>query len=99
MKCVGGSVRTMVMAGWTGHPRERDMSNEVMRVQRGVGTAYLLWLLGFVGLAGIHRFYVGRPISGIIWLLTGGLFFVGQIVDLVMMPRMVDDHNNGSKVW
>lgn len=75
------------------------MSNEVMRVQRGVGTAYLLWLLGFVGLAGIHRFYVGRPISGIIWLLTGGLFFIGQIVDLVMMPRMVDDHNNGAKVW
>ncbi len=76
------------------------MSYEIIeRPERSIPTAYVLWLFGFIGLAGIHRFYVGRPISGIIWLLTGGLFFIGQIVDLVMMPRMVDDHNRGAKVW
>ena len=39
--------------------------------------AYIFWLLGFVGL---HRFYLGRPITGAIWALTLGLLFVGWIV-------------------
>jgi len=75
------------------------LDNEITRPQRGVGTAYFLWLFGLFGLCGLHRFYVGRHLSGIIWLLTGGLFFIGQIIDLVMMPRMVDDHNRGAKIW
>ena len=75
------------------------LDNEIDRPRRGLGTALLLWLPGLFGLCGLHRFYVGRPISGIIWLLTGGLFFIGQLIDLVMMSRMVDDHNQGAKVW
>lgn len=58
--------------------------------------AYLLWFGGFFGLAGLHRFYMGRWVSGTIWLLTGGFCFIGQIVDLVMMPRMVEDSNRGA---
>lgn len=58
--------------------------------------AYVLWFGGFFGLAGLHRLYMGRWVSGTIWLLTGGLCFVGQIVDLVMMQRMVDDSNRGT---
>ncbi len=69
------------------------------RDQRRVGLAYLMWAACFLGFAGIHRFYVGRYVSGIIWLLTGGLFGVGQIIDLFMMPRMVEDYNEGAKVW
>jgi TM2 domain-containing membrane protein YozV len=52
-------------------------------------TAYLLWLLIFVGLGGIHRIYAGRVITGLIWLFTGGLFLVGQIVDLFLIPGMI----------
>ena len=69
------------------------------RPRRSTGMAYLLWLLGLVGFCGLHRFYLGRPISGLIWLFTGGLFFIGQIVDLFFMPRMADDWNGGAKVW
>ncbi len=50
------------------------------------GIAYLLWLLIFIGFGGVHRFYSGRWITGIIWLLTGGLFLIGQIVDLFLIP-------------
>jgi TM2 domain-containing membrane protein YozV len=46
---------------------------------------YMLWLFGFTG---SHRFYFGRPISGTIWFLTLGLFLVGWIVDLFLIPRM-----------
>lgn len=32
---------------------------------------------------GVHRFYVGKIGTGILYLLTGGLFLIGIIVDFV----------------
>ena len=46
---------------------------------------YLLWIFGFTG---SHRFYYGKPITGTIWFFTLGLFFVGWIVDLFLIPAM-----------
>ncbi|WP_050025360.1 TM2 domain-containing protein [Verrucomicrobium sp. BvORR034] len=46
---------------------------------------YLLWIFGFFG---AHRFYYGRRVSGIIWMLTFGLFLIGWIVDLFLIPKM-----------
>jgi TM2 domain-containing membrane protein YozV len=46
---------------------------------------YLLWILGFTG---SHRFYYGKPISGTIWLCTGGLFLMGWVIDLFLIPIM-----------
>ncbi len=46
---------------------------------------YLLWIFGFTG---SHRFYYGRPISGTIYFFTLGLFFIGWIVDLFLIPDM-----------
>ena len=46
---------------------------------------YLLWLFGFTG---SHRFYYGRPISGTVYFLTLGLFLIGWLVDLFLIPRM-----------
>lgn len=46
---------------------------------------YILWIFGFMG---AHRFYYGRPISGIIWFFTLGLFLIGWIVDLFLIPGM-----------
>ena len=60
---------------------------------KSTGTSYLLWLLCFVGFCGIHRFYNGRIITGLIWLFTGGLFLIGQIIDLFLIPGMVEDAN------
>ena len=60
---------------------------------KSTGTSYLLWLLCFVGFCGIHRFYNGRIITGLIWLFTGGLFLIGQIIDLFLIPGIVEDAN------
>jgi len=46
---------------------------------------YLLWIFGFIG---AHRFYYGRPISGTIYFFTLGLFFIGWLVDLLLIPGM-----------
>ncbi len=46
---------------------------------------YVLWIFGFFG---AHRFYYGRPISGTIWFFTLGLFLVGWIIDLFLIPGM-----------
>lgn len=58
-----------------------------------VPLAYLLCALGLLGLGGIHRFYLGRYISGFIYLCTGGLFGLGQIIDLFLIPSMVEEKN------
>jgi TM2 domain-containing membrane protein YozV len=46
---------------------------------------YVLWIFGFTG---SHRFYYGKPITGTLWFLTGGLLLIGWIIDLVLIPGM-----------
>jgi TM2 domain-containing membrane protein YozV len=46
---------------------------------------YILWLFGFTG---SHRFYYGKPISGILYFFTLGLLFIGWIVDFFLIPSM-----------
>ena len=46
---------------------------------------YILWIFGFLG---AHRFYYGRPISGTIYFLTLGLFLIGWLVDLFLIPAL-----------
>ena len=53
-----------------------------LRFSSGPYSYNVAWvLLTFLGLFGIHRFYMGKWISGIIYLLTGGLFLIGYIYD------------------
>jgi TM2 domain-containing membrane protein YozV len=49
---------------------------------------YVFWVFGFLG---AHRFYYGKPITGTIWLLTGGLFLIGWIIDVFLIPSMAEE--------
>ena len=46
---------------------------------------YILWIFGFTG---SHRFYFGKPISGTIYFFTFGLFLIGWLIDLFLIPSM-----------
>lgn len=53
------------------------------------GLAYLFWGLSLVGIAGLHRVYLRRPVTGIIYLATFGLLGVGTLLDALRMGELV----------
>jgi hypothetical protein len=64
--------------------------------------ALLLCAVGMSGFpAGLHRFYVGKIGTGILWFLTGGLFFIGQLIDLILTitGQFRDRYGRPLEVW
>jgi len=45
----------------------------------------ILCCVGFVGIAGLHRLFRGKILSGLLWLFTAGIFLVGTILDLATL--------------
>ena len=55
--------------------------------------AWVLLVVPFFGLIGVHRFYMGKIVTGIIWLVTGGLFGIGWLYDLWTLNEQVSEIN------
>ena len=56
-------------------------------------TILLLALIGFLGVAGIHRFVLDQIGMGILYILTAGLCFIGTIVDVVNYKDLAFEYN------
>ena len=52
-------------------------------------------LLTFLGWLGIHRLYMGKFFTGIIYMLTGGLFLIGILYDFLTLNGQLSDVNSG----
>jgi len=70
---------------------EKDNSHSLL-------VGYLLWIFGFLG---AHRFYYGRQLTGTLYFFTLGLFGIGWLVDLFLIPGMDKEadfrYESGSK--
>jgi TM2 domain-containing membrane protein YozV len=66
-----------------------------VRFQTGRVNYTVAWiLLTFLGVFGIHRFYMGKWITGLIYLLTGGLFALGYLYDYWTLNDQITEINN-----
>ena len=64
------------------------------RFQSGRIDYSVAWLLlTFLGLLGLHRFYLGKWVTGLLYLLTAGLFGLGYLYDYWTLNRQVDEIN------
>ncbi len=57
------------------------MEREEIRSPKSRGVA--LFLCFFLGIFGVHYFYVGRPGMGLLYLLTFGFGGIGWLIDMI----------------
>lgn len=62
-------------------------------VRYNLSVAYILWLFSGFGALGLHRFYLGKFGTGLLWMMTGGLGGIGGIYDLFTLPSQVREAN------
>ena len=70
---------------------ERESNRRYVPGRYDYSVAWLL--LTFLGIFGVHRFYLGKWVSGIIWLCTGGLLGAGWLYDFMNMNEIVNEQN------
>ena len=57
-----------------------------------------LLLCIFLGGLGIHRFYVNKPLTGVVWLLTLGCFGIGTIIDICSIASGTFTDDEGAAI-
>lgn len=68
-----------------------------LRFEEGKVNYTVAWiLLTFLGIFGAHRMYMGKWITGVIYLLTGGLFTIGYIYDFWTLNSQITIINSSS---
>jgi TM2 domain-containing membrane protein YozV len=65
---------------------EQRAANE----KKSAGAAYLLWF--FLGWISAHRFYLGKPVTAILQIISYFFLigFVWWLLDLILIPAIID---------
>ncbi len=73
--------------------RSMDQDANTRYVTGSVNYSVAWVLLTFLGVLGFHRFYMGKWLSGLVWMLTGGLFLFGYLYDFWTLNEQIDTVN------
>ncbi|MCE2690720.1 MAG: TM2 domain-containing protein [Rubrivivax sp.] len=73
---------------------DRDADRRYVAGRKSYNVSWVL--LTFLGIFGIHRFYLGKWLTGLLWLLTGGLLLLGVLYDYWTLNGQVDEVNGGA---
>ena len=72
---------------------DRDADRRFLAGPKSYNVSWVL--LTFLGIFGVHRFYLGKWLTGILWFFTGGLFLVGYLYDYWTLNDQIDEVNGG----
>lgn len=73
---------------------ELELFKSIYKARRKDPVVFMIMiLLGLVGIAGVHRFFIGQIGIGILYFLTGGLCLIGTIVDLINYKSLSFEYN------
>ena len=71
-----------------------DIFAKIYRARRRDPVLILvLALLGLLGVAGVHRFFIGHIGMGLLYFFTAGLCFIGTIVDMINYKNFAFEYN------
>ena len=62
---------------------ENYIDDNIIYSKKSKYKAIFLCCLGFIGIAGLHKFYTGKKLAGFFYLITLGYIFVGTVMDLM----------------
>jgi TM2 domain-containing membrane protein YozV len=73
---------------------ELDLFKSIYKARRKDPVIFMIMiLLGLVGVAGVHRIFIGQIGIGILYFFTGGLCLIGTIVDLINYKSLSFEYN------
>ena len=60
---------------------------------KSVQRAYLFWMAGLFGCLGLHRLYLKKRKTAVVWMFTLGFFGLGALADLILLKWLVKRYN------
>jgi TM2 domain-containing membrane protein YozV len=72
---------------------DREAGRRFVAGEKNYNVAWIL--LTFLGIFGIHRLYLGKWLTALLWFFTGGLFLVGYLYDYWTLNEQIDEVNRG----
>ena len=73
---------------------DRDTDRRYVAGDKNYNVTWIL--MTFLGIFGIHRLYLGKWLTALLWFFTGGLLLIGYLYDYWTLNEQIDEVNRES---